>query len=75
MAIPIESTYRRALAEIAITILPTDISFIDLDDAHELAEIRIGHTGPKPMTHIPSRTVRAGAEHPVVALVDTHRSG
>ena len=42
------------LVPMAILVLAADEGFIDFDNAHELLEVCILHTGAKPMAHIPS---------------------
>ncbi len=53
------------LIPVAILVLAADCGFIHLDDAHQLAELRVFHRAAKPHAHIPDRLVRAGSEHPM----------
>jgi hypothetical protein len=54
-----------ALVGMAVLVLATDIGFVDLDDAHEFAELGVDETGANAVAHIPSRAVRAEAHHTV----------
>jgi hypothetical protein len=48
-----------ALIPMPVLRLAADEGFIDLDDAHELAEVLTGETGADAVTHVPSGLVRA----------------
>jgi hypothetical protein len=49
----------------AIAVLSADVSFVDFDDAHKLAELRIGKSGAQPMAHKPRGAVRTCSHHPM----------
>jgi len=55
----------RALIPMPVFVLPADISFIDFDDTHELAEFRLGEPCADTMTHIESGRIGAKAKHAV----------
>lgn len=59
------STALAVLVDMPVFGKTADEGFVDLDDAHELAEIFAGETSAKPVAHIPGRSVRAEAHHPV----------
>src|ERR1035437_5149250 len=44
----------------AIAVLAADVSFVYLDNSHQLPEVRIVHRGAQTMAHIKSRAVRTG---------------
>jgi hypothetical protein len=54
-----------SLIPMAILVLPTDVSFIDFDNAHQLLKLRIGHASAQPVADVPCRLVGTGANHPV----------
>jgi len=54
-----------ALAFVLVRFFPADKSLIHFDDAHKLAELRIGQTGTKPMADEPCRAVGTGTNHPM----------
>jgi hypothetical protein len=56
---------RRALVSMAVLVFATYISFIDFDDAHELAEIWISKTSANAVAHIVSGRIGAKTKHPV----------
>src|SRR6266508_2952896 len=47
----------------AIFVLSADVSFVNLDNTHELAEIRVGEASADTMAHIPSRPIRTETHH------------
>jgi hypothetical protein len=46
-----------------VLFLAADVGFINFDDTHKFAELRISKTSANTMAHIPSRTIRAEAHH------------
>jgi hypothetical protein len=46
-----------ALVPMAIAVLAADIGFVDFDDAHELAEVRVSKSGADTMAHIVRRRI------------------
>ncbi len=48
------------LLPVPFFLLATDVSFVDFDDAHKLAEVFVVHRGAEPMGHIPSGAERRG---------------
>src|SRR6266849_323677 len=51
------------LVPVAILVLAANCRFIHLDDAHQLAELRVFHRSSKPHAHIPDSFVSAGSKH------------
>ena len=52
-----------ALVLVPVLGLAADEGLVNLDDAHELAEILVGEAGADAMAHVPSGVVRAEAHH------------
>ena len=53
------------LVVMAVFIEAAHVSFVHFDNTHELAEVRVFHSGSEPHAHIPRGLVRAGAKHPM----------
>ena len=53
-----------ALVPMPVLRLAADEGFVNLDDAHELAEIFVRHPGAKAMRHVPSCFQRTEIHHP-----------
>lgn len=54
---------RLLLVPMAVFVLAADVGLIDLDNAHQLAELRISKTCPHAMTQIPSGAIGTEAHH------------
>jgi hypothetical protein len=49
----------------AVLVLAAKSGFVDFHDAHQFAKPIVGESGAEPMTHEPSRAIRAASDHPV----------
>jgi hypothetical protein len=56
---------RRPLIPMPISVLSADIGFINFDNAHELAEFRLGEPGANAVAHVMRGSIRTEAEHPL----------
>ena len=52
----------KPLAQRTVDVLSADVGFIDLDNAHELAEVWIFHSRPQSHAHIPSGLIRTASD-------------
>ena len=59
------ATAATPLIPMLVLVLPTDIGFIDFDDAHELAEFLVSQSSPNAMAHMPSGAIGAEAHCPI----------
>jgi hypothetical protein len=50
------------LVPMAVLVFSADVSFVNLDNAHQLLKVGIVHRSPKPMAHVPSRPVIAAPD-------------
>jgi hypothetical protein len=50
---------------VPVLLLAADLGFIDLDNAHQLPEVRIAESGAEPMAHIESRPVGTCLDGPM----------
>jgi hypothetical protein len=50
---------------VAIAVFPTDIGFVDFDDAHQLLEVWIVHSAAQSHADVPSCFVRTETKHPM----------
>ena len=55
----------QALVGVFVLFFSAQKGFVNFDDAHQLLEVWVFHSGPEPMTHIESTLIRSGADHPM----------
>jgi hypothetical protein len=53
------------LVGVTIFVESAHVSFIDFNDAHEFAEVRVFHSGAQSHAHVPRGLIRAGSKHPM----------
>src|SRR5208282_1254357 len=54
-----------ALFPMPVNLFAADISFVNLDDPHQLPELRVFHSSAETHAHIPRGLIRTCSEHPM----------